>query len=209
MPPSFYCKPRWIKAGGRSTGHSLAPSTQIQFMNNQSKKCLSEQHCRHGRGKQGGHHCGYHLQIMQMITNINKATLVLDQVLDLGAQPGFSGAEEVQRRRSGCGNSGMNRRKGRTMLEEEESHSPAGEWYHTRSRTSETASSCRRRDKMAQPLSMTMATRRFSARPAAVPLSAMGAASPRPRMSRFAGGMPTDIRTSATERARLSESCSL
>ena len=45
MPPSFYCKPRWIKAGGRSTGHSLAPSTQIQFMNNQSKKCLSEQHC--------------------------------------------------------------------------------------------------------------------------------------------------------------------
>ncbi|MGU5757452.1 hypothetical protein, partial [Aeromonas caviae] len=24
---------------------SLAPSTQIQFMNNQSKKCLSEQHC--------------------------------------------------------------------------------------------------------------------------------------------------------------------
>ncbi len=44
MPPSFYCKPRWIKAGGRSTGHSLAPSTQIQFMNNQSKKCLSEQH---------------------------------------------------------------------------------------------------------------------------------------------------------------------
>ncbi|MDU7310331.1 MAG: hypothetical protein E7L31_02945, partial [Aeromonas sp.] len=32
-------------AGGRSTGHSLAPSTQIQFMNNQSKKCLSEQHC--------------------------------------------------------------------------------------------------------------------------------------------------------------------
>ncbi|MCR3986145.1 hypothetical protein NUK49_22040, partial [Aeromonas caviae] len=27
--------------------HSLAPSTQIQFMNNQSKKCLSEQHCRH------------------------------------------------------------------------------------------------------------------------------------------------------------------
>ncbi|WP_244061502.1 hypothetical protein, partial [Aeromonas caviae] len=36
---------RWIKAGGRSTGHSLAPSTQIQFMNNQSKKCLSEQHC--------------------------------------------------------------------------------------------------------------------------------------------------------------------
>ncbi|WP_368203245.1 hypothetical protein, partial [Aeromonas sp. R5-1] len=32
--------------GGRSTGHSLAPSTQIQFMNNQSKKCLSEQHCR-------------------------------------------------------------------------------------------------------------------------------------------------------------------
>ncbi|WP_270664886.1 MULTISPECIES: hypothetical protein, partial [unclassified Aeromonas] len=24
--------------------HSLAPSTQIQFMNNQSKKCLSEQH---------------------------------------------------------------------------------------------------------------------------------------------------------------------
>ena len=47
MPPSFYCKPRWIKAGGRSTGHSLAPSTQIQFMNNQSKKCLSEQHCAH------------------------------------------------------------------------------------------------------------------------------------------------------------------
>ncbi len=47
MPPSFYCKPRWIKAGGRSTGHSLAPSTQIQFMNNQSKKCLSEQHCTH------------------------------------------------------------------------------------------------------------------------------------------------------------------
>ena len=45
MPPSSYCKPRWIKAGGRSTGHSLAPSTQIQFMNNQSKKCLSEQHC--------------------------------------------------------------------------------------------------------------------------------------------------------------------
>ncbi len=63
MPPSSYCKPRWIKAGGRSTGHSLAPSTQIQFMNNQSKKCLSEQHCAivraffflpkhpHGRGE--------------------------------------------------------------------------------------------------------------------------------------------------------------
>ncbi len=49
MPPSFYCKPRWIKAGGRSTGHSLAPSTQIQFMNNQSKKCLSEQHWLHER----------------------------------------------------------------------------------------------------------------------------------------------------------------
>lgn len=55
MPPSFYCKPRWIKAGGRSTGHSLAPSTQIQFMNNQSKKCLSEQHCTTGGCFDGGH----------------------------------------------------------------------------------------------------------------------------------------------------------
>ncbi len=45
MPPSFYCKPRWIKAEGRSTGNSLAPPTQVAFMNNQSKMCLSEQHC--------------------------------------------------------------------------------------------------------------------------------------------------------------------
>jgi hypothetical protein len=45
MPPSFYCKPRWIKAGGRLTGNSLVPPTQVSFMNNQSKKCLSEQHC--------------------------------------------------------------------------------------------------------------------------------------------------------------------
>ncbi|MGU5617621.1 hypothetical protein, partial [Aeromonas caviae] len=41
---------------------SLAPSTQIQFMNNQSKKCLSEQHCPvrepfscHGRCLFSGH----------------------------------------------------------------------------------------------------------------------------------------------------------
>lgn len=46
MPPSFYCKPRRIKAERRSTGNSLAPPTQVAFMNNQSKKCLSEQHCR-------------------------------------------------------------------------------------------------------------------------------------------------------------------
>jgi hypothetical protein len=45
MPPSFYCKPRWIKAEGRSTGNSLAPPTQVAFMNNQSKMCFSEQHC--------------------------------------------------------------------------------------------------------------------------------------------------------------------
>ncbi|MFM4798420.1 hypothetical protein ACEUCS_19505, partial [Aeromonas caviae] len=34
MPPSFYCKPRWIKAEGTSTGNSLAPPTQVAFMNN-------------------------------------------------------------------------------------------------------------------------------------------------------------------------------
>jgi hypothetical protein len=45
MPPSFYCKPRCLKAGGRLTENSLAPPTKVAFMNNQSKKCLSERHC--------------------------------------------------------------------------------------------------------------------------------------------------------------------
>ena len=77
MPPSFYCKPRWIKAGGRSTGHSLAPSTQIQFMNNQSKKCLSEQHCADaglvlssmGHAHEKGRPCRNAVQISTFLTN--------------------------------------------------------------------------------------------------------------------------------------------
>lgn len=63
------------------------------------------------------------------------------------------------------------------------------------------------RDRRVQSVPMMMATRRFSARPAALPLSATGASSPRPRMSRFAGGMPTETSTSATDWARWRESC--
>ncbi|WP_216823202.1 hypothetical protein, partial [Aeromonas caviae] len=86
MPPSFYCKPRWIKAGGRSTGHSLAPSTQIQFMNNQSKKCLSEQHCPCGgvfHERAGGWH------------PIRRKRNRLDHILDINPFPILNEAVKV------------------------------------------------------------------------------------------------------------------
>ena len=40
MPPSFYCKPRCLKAGGRLTENSLAAPTKVAFMKNKSKKAL-------------------------------------------------------------------------------------------------------------------------------------------------------------------------
>ena len=46
--PSFYCKPRWIKAEGTSTGNSLAPNSSRNYGEYSSKMCLFEQHCTPG-----------------------------------------------------------------------------------------------------------------------------------------------------------------
>lgn len=45
MPPSFHCKPRCLKAGGRLAENSLAPPTKVALMNNQTKNRLPKQCC--------------------------------------------------------------------------------------------------------------------------------------------------------------------
>lgn len=152
---------------------------------------------RHGRRKLESRHWGYPAQITQMITNISCRYLCW--IKSGRIEPSLCPYQSS----SASGKEGVKQQGKRATLPLE-----SGGTHRIR-RLIQGSRRERRADTgwRGQPLPMMMATRRFTARPAAVALSAMGASSPRPRISRFPWGIPTDTRTSATDRARLRESC--